>query len=351
MRSHWRLAALAVVVSGLWVSAGESPAFAQRKPPSALSDKDKKDIARKEYKEGERLLKLNKFKEAFDHYKAADDVLPIAATKYKMALCLDKVGKVLEAAQGYQAFLDSSPSPEKLGDAIADAKTRLDLLKRTPGRVTVVFDPPTAPKLTVKVDDGAATRPPNDRTLAMPPGHHKITAAAAGFDPTTVELDLGFAETREVKLVLRPPAPAGPPVVAVGPKPPVGQPPVAQPPVGQPPVTPAPEPQPTRGPSRIPSYVLFGVAGAGAAVGAVFGAQALTAKSDFNKSHSLADADKEASRARIADAALFSALGVAVIGTVLLFVPRAPAAAPATRGFVTPYVGPNGGGAAGVITF
>jgi len=104
--------------------------------------------------------------------------------------------------------------------------------------------------------------------------------------------------------------------------------------------------------------VLFGVAGAGAVVGAVFGGQALGAKSDFNKAHTRANADREQRDARISDIALFSALGVAVVGTVLLFVPRSPPDAAGARttgaglqGFVAPYVGPTGGGATGVFTF
>lgn len=357
MRSDWRLAAAAIVVSGLVGSTGATPALAQGRPGagSPASDKARKDGARKEYKEGERLLKLGRYKDAFEHYRTADDLLPIAATKYKMAVCLDRQGKILESATSYQVFLDAAP-PDKLADAIADARARLEVLRRTPGKIRIAVDPPGLTRLGLQVDGGPVYAPPPDRTLTVPPGHHRITATAAGYDATSAELDLGFGENRELRLTLnvsgRAAAPALPaPVAALGVQPP-------------PPAAGAPAPPPQAGvyqgpqgtPSRVPAYVLLGVAGAGAVVGAVFGVQALGAKSDFNKphAHTVANADREQRDARIADIALFSALGLAVVGTVLLFVPRSPpdtAVAAGPRGFVAPYVGPTGGGAAGVITF
>ena len=203
MRSHWRLAAAAVVVSGLVVSAGAAPAYAQGKGGAGLtSDKARKDSARKEYKEGERLLKLGRYKDAYDHYRVADDLLPIPATKYKMALCLDKQGKIVETAAAYQVFLDSSPSPDKLGDAILDSRSRLDFLRRTPGKVRLTFDPPGVAKLGVQVDNGPVYAPPPDRTLSLPPGRHRVTVTAPGYDATVADLDITFGESRDLRLGL-----------------------------------------------------------------------------------------------------------------------------------------------------
>src|SRR6185369_1991192 len=90
MRSYWRLATATMMVSGLVALTSAAPALAQKKPPAGkvaaakpLTDKQKKDKARTEYKEGERLYKLGSYAAAFEHYKAADDLLPIPQTKYK----------------------------------------------------------------------------------------------------------------------------------------------------------------------------------------------------------------------------------------------------------------------------
>lgn len=398
MRSRWRLSSTAaMVVTGLLVLTGAEPAFAQKAPgkPAAgakgpakkalpakgakapgkaygkkgpgkvakarpMTDKQKKDAARKHYKEGEAKFKEGAYKAALDAYKEADDLLPISATKYKMAVCQDKLGNVVEAVAAYQVFLDASPDPKKMGDAIADAKSRTSALKKTPGKVRVAFEPANAPRPMLSVDGappqpailadvmiqappGAPMPPPvRAATVAMAPGHHKITATAEGFDPTTTELDLSFAETRDVKVALNatPPPPA---VVATNTEPP------------PPPAPPPPAPR-----SNVPAYVTLGLAGAGAIVGGIFGGLALKAKSDFNKSPTTENADKTDRNALICDMSFAVALTFGVTGAVLLLSNDSPAAEQKTsqgpkkqkmRGFVTPYFSPQGGGAAALVTF
>lgn len=360
MRSQWRLTA--VVVSGLVAFTSVAPALAQKKPaakppaPAQMSEQQRKDAARTQYKEGERLFKLGNYAGAYDRYKAADDVLPIAATKYKMAVCLDKQNKIIEAVAAYQVFLNWAPAPDKFADAIADSKSRIETLKKTRGKVRFTIEPGSAPNIALQVDGGQLYGLPPDRTLTLPPGRHTIVTTATGFDPNATEIDLGFAETKELKLTLykRGTAPPPPPPQAG----PGGPPPPQQQGTTTTVVT-------VRPMNRIPSYVLFGVAGAGAIVGTIFGVRALSGKSDFETKgtplyHSLESADQTTSSALLADVSFGIAAACAIAGTVLLFVPRPRAqtgeieqldktAGP--RGFFTPYVGPNGGGAAALITF
>ncbi|APR85867.1 Hypothetical protein A7982_11216 [Minicystis rosea] len=354
--------------------AGKAPAgkAAPAKPAKPLTEKQKKEGARKAYKEGEAKFKDGNYAAALELYKSADEMLPIPATKYKIAVCRDKLGQVVEAAGAYQVFLDSSPDDKKMGDAISDAKTRLDAIKKTPGKVYIAIEPTTVPKLTIAVDNGqpqlarvekidvpppsappAPGQPPVAPTsiqgvsIAMAPGHHKITAAGEGFDPSSTELDLSFAETRDVKLTLNPtPPPPPPPPVAQNPEP------VAPPP---------PPPPPPR--SNVPAYVTLGLAGAGLVVGGVFGGLALKSKSDFNKSPTTDNADKTDRNALISDMSFAVALTFGVTGAVLLLsndspAPEQPKAGTAhaqkksaVRGFVTPYFSPQGGGAAAFLTF
>lgn len=393
MRSRWRLSSTAaMVVSGLLALTGAESAFAQKAPgkpaaakkapakkapakgaakapakgakkapgkvakgPKPMSAKQKKDAARKAYKEGEAKFKEGAYQAAFNAYKEADELLPIAATKYKMAVCHDKLGNVVEAVAAYQVFLDASPDPKKMDAAIADAKARVTSLKKTPGKVRVAFEPADAPKPMLSVDGAAPqpailadVRPAPDAapvraaTVAMAPGHHKITATAEGFDPATTELDLNFAETRDVKVTLNPMPPPPPPVASNEPPPP------------PPPPPPAPR-------SNVPAYVTLGLAGAGAIVGGIFGGLALKAKSDFNKDPTTENADKTDRNALICDMSFAVALTFGVTGAVLLLSNDSPAAeqkaaaAPKNhkkvQGFITPYWSPQGGGAAALVTF
>ena len=227
MRSRWRVTTTAtVMVTGLFAFAGAAPALAQPvkakaavkvvvkaprplPPPKPLTEKQKKDAARKAYKEAEVKYKENDFQHALELYKTADDLVPVPVTKYKIAVCEDKLGHVTAAVAGYQAFLDASPDPAKLGDAIADARTQIDKLKKTPGKFLIAIAPPDAPRLAVSVDGNPAQpaaslpvemvslpgQPPTRFfALVLPPGHHRIAISAGGYDPAATDLDLPFAD-------------------------------------------------------------------------------------------------------------------------------------------------------------
>ncbi len=100
-------------------------------------------------------------------------------------------------------------------------------------------------------------------------------------------------------------------------------------------------------------------------MGTAFGVMALGSKSDFNKNPTADAADKTDRNALIADMSFAVALTFGVTGTVLLLskdpapekaaleraLPIAKKKTAGPRGFVTPYVAPNGGGAFGFVTF
>jgi hypothetical protein len=116
----------------------------------------------------------------------------------------------------------------------------------------------------------------------------------------------------------------------------------------------------------VPAYVTLGLAGAGAVVGTVFGVMALGSKSKFNETPTVENADATDRNALISDMSFAVALTFGVTGAVLLLSNDAPAEPKAAhhagpqkvakkssmpRGFIAPYVGPTGGGAAAFLTF
>jgi hypothetical protein len=115
----------------------------------------------------------------------------------------------------------------------------------------------------------------------------------------------------------------------------------------------------------VPAYVTLGLAGAGIVVGTAFGVLALQSKATFNKplnpatgdGPTTANADTTDRDALISDMSFAVALTFGVTGAVLLLSNDSPEPAKSgkkkspIRGFVTPYAGPNGGGAIGVLRF
>lgn len=324
-------------------------AAAPAKPAKPLTEKQKKDLAKKAFKEAEEKFGKGDYAGALESYRVAEENLPGDRPRYKIAQSLDKLGKAPEAVAAYQAFLDGKPDEKKLADLITDANGRITELKKTPAKVKLAITPEAPAGMKVMVD-GAEQPLAAGNELSLAPGKHTVSVQAEGFEPATQELEVTFAETKDVPLTLtkkaEPPPP--PPPVAVAPPPP-------PPPAEEPP----PPPPPPR--SKIPAYVTLGLAGAGAVVGTIFGAQALSAKNEFESTPTTELADKADRNALIADMSYAVAITFGVTGAVLLFskdTPEEPKAAttqttkPAPRrAFVTPYVGPTGGGAAALFTF
>ncbi|WP_437861590.1 PEGA domain-containing protein [Sorangium sp. So ce363] len=315
------------------------------KPKKALTEKQKKDEAKKLYKEAEARFDKGEYAVAADLYRQADEYVPGAAPKYKLALSLDKQGLVTEAVAAWQAFLDSKPDAEKFKEKIAEGQTRVEALKKTPAKVKVATVPEAPPGLKVAVDGVAQT----GKELSVPPGKHTLTVSAEGFADASQELEVTFAEAREVNVTLTPQAPA--PVAATP-----AQPPTPPPPADVPPAQPPPPAAPIEPRSPVPAYVTLGLAGAGVVVGTIFGIQALGAKSDFDDAPTTKTADKVDRFALIADMSFAVALTFGVTGAVLLLSDdpaqaKAAASSVTKKAFVTPFVSPTGGGAAARFTF
>jgi hypothetical protein len=333
------------------VAAPAKPAAAAAKPK--LTEKQKKETAKKLFGEAKEKFEKGDYAGALPLYQQADDLVPGARPKYLAAVCLDKTAQVQDAVAAYQKFLDSNADPDKFKTEIADAKGRIDALKTTPAKVQVATDPPGVPNLKLAVDGAPQPGP----ELSVPPGKHTIKATADGYDAATQPIEVGFGEKKSVTVAMKKSAA---PVVAAAPLPP----PAAKP-ATPPPATTVATTQPAKPPhrrSRVPAYVTLGLAGAGAVVGTIFGIQALSSKSEFNKTPTSDLADKTDRNALITDMSFAVALTFGVTGAVLLLSGGGdekaanPAAAPPPKKqsyipSIVPYVGPKAGGAAATLKF
>lgn len=337
-------------------AAPAKPAAAPAKPAAAKSaaakpappTKKQKDAAKAAFGDAKEKFGKGDYAGALEKYKEAEANVPGDLPKFMIASCLDKLGMVKEAVDAYQAFLDAKPNEEKVKDQIAEANARIPALKATPAKVKLALTPEAPAGLKVKVDDADAQLGAGNE-LALAPGKHKVTVDADGYETATQELEVTYAEAKNLPLELtKKPEPPPPEPVASAPPPP--------PPATTAAAPPPPPPEPR---SKIPAYVTLGFGGLGAVVGTIFGIQALSGKSDFNSNPTTEKADEVDRNALIADMSFAVAITFGVTGAILLF-EKDPAAeetkaartktAP-KRAFVAPYVTPTGGGAAARMTF
>ena len=316
-----------------------APAKPADKPKAP--DKKTKDAARKAYGEGDTAFKAGDFAAAYAGFSKANELIPSPQAAYWTAKAIDGQGKIQEAITAYENLL-ADPGIASLGDEKTnDAKARIaDLKSKLVGEISVQTTPMGA---TISID-GTPQPGETPMIVKLPPGPHKITLVAAGFEPKEVDVDVKGGEKTEQKLEL----------VAKAPPPPPPPEPVVEAPAPPPP----PPPPPPR--SKVPAYITLGIAGAGAVVGTIFGIKALGAKNDFDKKPTGTAADDTERNALIADMAFGVAITLGVTGVVLLT--SDDSAAPAASGkldklpkraklVVAPYASPTGAGAGARYTF
>lgn len=334
-------------LSGLVLALAASPALAQGKPgdkPAAPSkpakpktEKEKKEAAKKAFEEAQAKFAAGEYAAAHDLYKQADELVPGAVPKFKMAESLDKSGDVEGAIAAYEAFLASKPPEDKNKERIEAAKARISALQNAPADVKVVVSPAEATNVVLSVDG----QPQTGNPVKVPPGKHTISAKAQGFDETKVEVEVKRGEKKEVPVTLTPASTA--PVIPEKPKGPAK------------PVAPKEPPTTESGGTStlIPAIVTLSLAGAGAVVGGVFGVLALKSKGEFEDTPTQDLFDETERNALIADMSFGVALTFGVTGLVLLLTDTGGEEAPAEekKAFISPFVGPNGAGAVGTFRF
>jgi hypothetical protein len=206
-----------------------------------------------------------------------------------------------------------------------------------------------------------ATRANRLEAMASRPArvHHRRLVKTTAVAALLASLVLGPTFARAQAPVEPLPAPIGsspsppmpgegvPPTIEMPPPPPPAAPPMqANPPPPPPPaamtteVPTAPLPPPPAPPSKIPSYLLWGAAGASLIVGASFGFAALSAKSDFDDNPTYAKADSVHNRAVIADVGLGLGAILAITGTIFFFAENGSAATADNHGSNRPIPNP-----------
>jgi hypothetical protein len=113
-------ALLLVVATSLAAVAGASSEAMARAADSAVSSPDRRAAA-VQFRRGSRLYEAGRYAEALDAFRAGYEAAPLAAFFVNIAQCQRKLGRLEEAAQSYQAFLDARAGGEALRSEVEEA--------------------------------------------------------------------------------------------------------------------------------------------------------------------------------------------------------------------------------------
>jgi hypothetical protein len=348
-----------ILVASLLLAGSLTPTLAL----GQTSDTDKA-TARDLTIEGYKSLESKDYAGALDRFTRADTLFHAPSVILGMARAQVGLGKLVSAQELYNRAAHETLPANASGaskKAVQDAQRELDALSPRIPSVIIKVKGSDAPRVTF---DGTEVR---SAALGVKrpadPGAHVIRAEAPGLPARELKLTLVEGKAETVTLDMAPelptPAvipPAPPPIekpapAAIAPLPaaPVTPPPAAPlPPRAELPIA-APQPPPQAPSSHTPSYVLFGAAGAGVVLGAVFAGMGFSAKSGYDKVPTVAGADTIDRDALIADICFGSAVLLGTAGFVLLLRKEPP---PTAAGlFLAPRVGTTGAAMAAGFRF
>jgi hypothetical protein len=314
-------------------------------PPSVPPALPKAEAARADelFQEGKRLLEQGRLEAACPLLASSDALDPTIGSLGLLAACHEQQGRVATAWKDYREVLRRAEAARD--DRAEFARQRVTALEPRLPRLVVRLASPT-PGIEIRRDSEPLPSAEVGATVAVDPGAHEILASAPG--RTDYRVIVMAAEGAVVTVdvpALQPIAPPPPPA------------PVA-----------SSVAETHRRSARIPvGLALGGVGLVGLGVGIAFGVSAINSNLDSNTVYDTCKAPgappDACSKGRDMRSSAFSAATVSTIGVsvgaagvlagaLVLFLPSSKAPGPAREGFrVTPFVGPQGGGAVAAGSF
>ncbi len=308
----------------LWltlVGAQPQPAASATTPEAA----ELKKRARTEFDAATALFAQHRYADALAHFDQAWSLRPHPSLQFNIGKCHELLGHTPEALRAYREYLRLAPKANDR-EAVFTAISALERKLRDQGlqQLDVTVDQPGA---TVTVDDADLGRAPV--TVALPVGVHRLRVVADGFEPYEKAVLLELVQFVDLAVSLQPRAPAPPVVIAETDAPKVSPLPVAEPrivPAPSAPVVVPAAPGPALQPrARVWTWVLGGVAVAGAAAGGgLLGASWSSAKelkaSGANRSRDTANSLYVSTQTTgLWSTVAFATAGAAAVAAVILF--------------------------------
>jgi hypothetical protein len=232
---------------------------AARTAPAAAQSAADLDAARKLFTDAMSDEEAKRYDTALEKFRRVAAVKDTANVRFRIASCLDALGRQAEALSNYEAAVKLGEDEKLTPDVMRAFRAHAAELDRQVPRLSIVL-PADAPAGTeVRVDDAPVDRSALAGGLPLDVGHHTIRATAPGDSPfeTAVTLPVGGHVSIAVTLtpVSAPPGPPPGPTLGHGPSGPPADGGEKHPPV-------------TTHPSHLGAWIAIGVGGA-LAVGSV----------------------------------------------------------------------------------
>ncbi|HKO50095.1 MAG TPA: hypothetical protein VJV79_20330 [Polyangiaceae bacterium] len=317
--------------------------LAHARPASAEASASDRATARGLAGEGYAALKKKDYLTAEDRFRRADELVHAPTLVLDHARALVGLGRFGEAYAAYdsvtrEALPPNAPAVWKR--AVKEASVEIETVRPKVAWLTLRVKGTSQPQ--VEIDGRALPSERLGERLPETPGELRIVVSAPGFSTQSIQQPLSAGEEKLLEISLLP-IPEPPPEVVV------------VPPARAKPSEPAREERPKA--RRTLTYVSFGVAGLGVAVGTATGILWLNARNDIDSAcggltcqpqNATEQARYEEDKRRYDTFGTLSAIGFGVglagaaTGVALLLTqPKEPAEAQTKQASIHPYVGPG----------
>src|SRR5262245_61760151 len=187
---HTLLAALVLTVTAtIATHSWAMPPWSMAQPKMDFKTKNE---ARKAYAAGKAKLSKGDYAGALEDFRTADRLVPGAAPKYQIAVCLDKLGNIDEAVAAYRTFIDSQPGEKYAAETVEAGKRISELEAQLEGKVKITVTPADA-QATITVD-GA---PVEGTEISLKAGTHTVVVSAKGYQDATQTVEVKGGGTAE----------------------------------------------------------------------------------------------------------------------------------------------------------
>ncbi len=189
-------------------SARTSLAQRQARETRATTDEDLAS-ARKLFAEAVADEDASRYDTALEKFRRVEAVKDTANVRYRIATCLEALGRRAEALTNYQAAVTLAEGDKGAADAARESSTRAAHLDHIVPHLSIVVPAGAPPDTRVRVDDQPIEANALNGPILLDPGLHTIAADAAGRTPYRTGVKLGEGGTVTITLALDPLAPAG----------------------------------------------------------------------------------------------------------------------------------------------
>jgi hypothetical protein len=182
--------------------------------PAQAQTKSELAAARNLFQEAVTDEQAKRFDVALEKFRQVQAVRDTTHVRYRIAACLEALGKLGESSASYEAAIQLGEADAKSSDVVRSAKERIAELKKRMPALTITLSEKAPPDAEVEVDHEKIPSSALGAPLALDPGVHDVSGSATNVPPFHTSLTL--AEGARVSLVVPLDRPA---VAAVTPAP------------------------------------------------------------------------------------------------------------------------------------